>query len=170
MAQKNLDATRSLTGLIDVKLHRKVYEFFNDVVANADALLQNKAYFASQEAIIAAPEDLGVVRAVATVHHQRAYSEGYMYAVKHNEPTDNIEMFTQTPANVMVTVYVPLFGNIQAEARVNFGSKKVATSEIRITLDGAVGTLWFKSAMDILDGVKGANLLSAPQFTETLEA
>ena len=170
MPMKNIDATRSLTGIIDLALHRKIHEFFNDIVANANTLFTADTYFALQEAIIDAPEDLGVVRVAATAHHQRKYSVGYEYAVKHKEDTANIEMFDHSDAVVNLTIFVPLFGNIQAEARVNPTSPKVSTSAIKITIDGAVGTLWFQSAMDILDKVKGANLLSAPQHTETLEA
>ena len=79
-------------------------------------------------------------------------------------------MFDHSHAVVNLTIYVPLFGNIQAEARVNPTSQTVATNAIKITIDGAVGTLWFNSAMDILDKVKSANLLATPQHTETLEA
>ena len=170
MPMKNIDATRSLTGVIDIALHRKIHEFFNDLVKNANTLYVTNNYFAIQEAIINAPEDLGVVRAAATFHHQRKYSVGYEYAVKHKEDTTNIEMFDPSDAVINLTIYVPLFGNIQAEARVNPTSQTVASNAIKITIDGAVGTLWFKSAMDILDKVKGANLLATPQHTETLEA
>lgn len=170
MTQKNLDATRSLTGIIDIALHRKIHSFFNDIVSNANTLFQADTYFAVQDAIIDAPADLGVVRVSATAHHQRQYSDGYIYAVNHKEPTDNIEMFKHTDAVINVTIIVPMFGNIQAEARVNPHASSVPTGSIKIAIDGAVGTLWFNSAMDILDKVKAANLLSAPQYTEVLEA
>lgn len=170
MPMKNIDATRSLTGVIDLALHRKIHEFFNDIVANAHTLFSADKYFAIQEAIIDAPEDLGVVRAAATAHHQRKYSVGYLYADKHKEDPTNIEMFEPSEAVINLTIYVPLFGNIQAEARVNPASTTVATSAIKITIDGAVGTLWFNSTMDILDKVKSANLLATPQQTAALEA
>ena len=81
MPMKNIDATRSLTGVIDIALHRKIHEFFNDLVKNANTLYAANKYFAIQEAIIDAPEDLGVVRAAATYHHQRKYSVGYEYTI-----------------------------------------------------------------------------------------
>ena len=50
MPMKNIDATRSLTGIIDLALHRKIHEFFNDIVANANTLFTADTYFALQEA------------------------------------------------------------------------------------------------------------------------
>lgn len=166
----NFDATRNLTNLLSERLRNKTSEIFKVIAARGKTLSDAKTYIAIQdEIVVGLPDDMGVIRVVATYHHRLEYTDLYLQAQKHKQPLDNIApVKPDTDAIVDLTITIPLFGQIVANAKVNPHSGTITQPYVSITNEGSVGTLWFNTAMDVLDKVALLNLLSAPQFEEKI--
>lgn len=166
----NFDATTNLTNLLSTRLREKTAEIFKILATHGKTLNDAKTFIAIQDAIVEGlAEDIGVVRVVATYHHRLEYTDVYVQAQKHKWSLDDIApVKPDTDAQVDLTITIPVFGQIVAHAKVNPLSGKITQPFVNITNEGSVGTLWFNTAMDILEKVKTLDLLSAPQFEEKL--
>lgn len=167
----NFDATRNLTNLLSERLSAKTAQIFKKIAARGKTLNDDKFYIAIQDAIVEnLPEDIGVVRVVATYHHRHEYTDLYVQAQKYKQPLDDIApVKPDTDALVDLTITIPLFGQIVANAKVNPNSGTVTQPYVSIKNEGSVGTLWFNTAMAVLDEVDALDLLSGPQFKEKLQ-
>lgn len=166
----NYDATRNLTDLLSERLREKTSQIFTAIAARSKTLADAKSFVAIQTAILEGlPEDLGTVRVVATFHHRQEYTPVYVQAVKHKLDLGDIApVKPDTDAMVDLTIQVPAFGQIVANARVNPLSGKITQPYVKVTNEGSVGTLWFSTAQEVLEKVAALDLLSAPQFEEKL--
>ncbi len=161
------DQTKILTD----KIQAKVKDIFADLVTNAKTLTNAGTFSALQSAIIEdVPSDVGVVRVAATYHLRTQLPALYKQQKQAGEVVPNEAPFSkETKGVIELTINIPLFGQIKAQARVHPSQNAVFPADLTINSEGSVGSLWYTDAVTILDKVKALNLLSAPQMNEVFE-
>lgn len=168
----NHEATLAQSDHFKLALQTELLIVLNTIAPRATALYSEKTYIALEDTIIEnVAEDLGVVRASAVFSCRYVYTHLYRHQATNKKPDlDQIAQFEPVDFyTVVLTISVPLFGLMTASARIKSGSNKVDQSSFVVNTDGAIGTLWFNSAIDIIAKVKNKNLLASPQFKKAME-
>jgi hypothetical protein len=156
------------TYLLSEKIKDKIKSIFADLVTNTTLLTQDGTFSALQSAIIEdVPADVGVVRVAATYHFKVQIPAVYREKVFNKEPTDGMAPYAKEARGIIeLTINIPLFGQIKAQARLHPNQTSIFPSDLTINSEGSVGSLWFTDAIAILDKVKLLNLLGTPQVNE----
>lgn len=171
MATPNSRIEQNQTWLLTQKLRSEVTDIFKDLLPRVKELTDAGTFSALQSAVIedVAP-DMGVVRVAATYHLQAQISDVYKQFKAKNQPTISVDPYPkETRGRLELTINIPLFGQIKANAAIRPGQERVVPGDLFFNLEGGVGSLWFEDALDVLEKVKALNLMAEPTVNEVLE-
>lgn len=165
----NVDATRGANGVLTNELQLVIIDILTAMTPHAKAFFDSKTYIAIEDLEISAPDDFGLSRASAMYVANHTANPLYVRKWELREDLAGIPDTICDTATISLAVNIPRIGVISATAHnVNVKSGTFEKKNVSVTLEGAVGFLWFSETQRILLDVLSKNLLGSPTFQKQL--